>query len=61
VGRAAGLDPSLVALGALLTTIAVAAVLTSQRTDPAPSALTGAGAGTVLLGFAVRRALAALT
>lgn len=54
-------DPSLAALGALLTTIAAAAVLASRRTDLAPSAVTGAGAGVVLLGFAARSAVAAVT
>jgi hypothetical protein len=41
-----------VALGALLTAVAVVAVLVSRRTGVAPSAITGAGAGMALLGFA---------
>jgi hypothetical protein len=45
-------NPSLVALGALLTAVTVVAVLVSRRTGVAPSAVTGAGAGMALLGFA---------
>jgi hypothetical protein len=46
-------NPSLIALGVLLVAVAVAAVLISRRTDLAPSALTGVGAGISLLGFAI--------
>jgi hypothetical protein len=46
-------SPSLVALGALLTVVAVAAVLISRHTGVAPSAITGAAAGMALLGFAI--------
>jgi hypothetical protein len=53
-------SPSLVALGALLTVIAVAAVLVSRRTGVAPSAVTGAGAGVALLGFAGWAAVSAI-
>jgi hypothetical protein len=45
-------NPSLIALGTLLMGIAIAAILISRRTGVAPSALTGAAAGTALLGFA---------
>lgn len=45
-------SPSLVALGALLTVDAVAAVLVSRRAGVAPSPVAGAGAGVALLGFA---------
>lgn len=45
-------SPSLIALGTLLTGIAAVAVFISRRTGVAPSAITGAGAGTALLGFA---------
>jgi hypothetical protein len=45
-------SPPLIALGALLVAVAVVAVLVSRRTGAAPSAITGAGAGTALLGFA---------
>lgn len=54
-------DRSFVGLGALLVTIAAAAVLASQRTNLAPSAVTGAGAGVVLFGFAAQSAVAAVT
>jgi hypothetical protein len=52
--------PSLIVLGALLTAIAVAAVLVSQRTGLAPSAITGLGAGVALLGFAIWGAISAI-
>jgi hypothetical protein len=53
-------DPSLVALGVLLVAIAVAAVVVSRRTELAPSAVTGAGAGIALLGYATWGAIAAI-
>lgn len=46
-------SPSLVALGALLTVVAVAAVLVFRPAGVAQSAITGAGAGIALLGFAI--------
>jgi preprotein translocase subunit SecG len=45
-------SPSLIVLGTLLMVAAVVAILISRRTGVAPSAITGAGAGTALLGFA---------
>lgn len=45
-------SPSLIVLGALLSTVAVVAVVASRRSGLAPSALTGAGAGVALLGYA---------
>lgn len=53
-------SPSLVALGALLTVVAVAAVLVSRRTGVTPSAITGAGAGMALLGFAIWAAVSSI-
>jgi hypothetical protein len=52
--------PSLVVLGALLTVVAVAAVLLPRRTGVAPSAISGAGAGVALLGFAIWAAVSAI-
>jgi hypothetical protein len=46
-------NPSLVVLGVLMTGVAVTTVLISRRTRLAPSAVTGVGAGVVLLGFAI--------
>lgn len=48
----------LVVLGALLTVVAVAAVLVGRRTALAPSAVTGAAAGACLLGAAACSAVA---
>jgi hypothetical protein len=53
-------SPSLIVLGALLTVVAVAAVLVSRRTGVAPSAITGVGAGVALLGFAIWGAVSAI-
>jgi hypothetical protein len=53
-------NPSLVVLGALLTAVALTGVLVSRRTALAPSAITGAGAGVVLLGFALGSAVSAV-
>ncbi|MEU8606514.1 hypothetical protein AB0C29_00695 [Actinoplanes sp. NPDC048791] len=53
-------SPSLVALGALVTGVAVAAVLVSRTTAVATSAITGAGAGLALLGFASWAAVSAI-
>jgi hypothetical protein len=53
-------SPSLVALGALLTVVAVAAVFVSRHTGVAPGAITGAGAGVALLGFASWAAASAI-
>jgi hypothetical protein len=53
-------SPSLLALGALLTVLAIAAVLVSRHTGVAPSAITGAGAGVALLGFASWAAVSAI-
>jgi len=53
-------SPSLIALGALLTGVAVVAVLVSRTTAVATSAITGAGAGLALLGFASWAALSAI-
>jgi hypothetical protein len=53
-------SPSLMALGALLTVVAVVAVLVSRTTAVAASAVTGAGAGPALLGFASRAAVSAI-
>jgi hypothetical protein len=53
-------SPSLVALGALLTVVAIAAVLVSRHTGAAPSAIAGAGAGAALLGFASWAAVSAI-
>jgi hypothetical protein len=52
-------NPSLIVLGGLLVGVAVAAVIVGRRTDLAPSAVTGVGAGAALLCFAVVGALAA--
>jgi hypothetical protein len=51
-------NPALIALGVLLVVVAVAAVLMARRTDLAASALTGAGAGLLLFGFAAGSAIA---
>ena len=53
-------NPYLVVLGALLTAAAVAALPISRRTGVTPSAITGAGAGVALLGFAVWGAASAI-
>jgi hypothetical protein len=53
-------SPSLVVLGALLTVVAVAAVFVSRHTGVALSAITGAGAGVALLGFASWAAVSAI-
>ncbi|MGC4795655.1 hypothetical protein ACLQ3H_16225 [Micromonospora saelicesensis] len=53
-------SPSLVALGALLAGVVVGAVLVSRTTAVATSAITGAGAGLALLGFASWAALSAI-
>lgn len=53
-------SPSLVALGALLAGVAVGAVLVSRTTAVATSAITGAGAGLALLGFASWAELSAI-
>jgi hypothetical protein len=53
-------SPSLVALGVLLAVVAVAAVVVSRRTGVVPSAVTGAGAGAALLGFAGWAAVSAI-
>ena len=53
-------DPSLIALGILMVAIAVAAVVVFKRTELAPSALTGAGAGVALLSYATWGAAAAI-
>jgi hypothetical protein len=53
-------SPSLIALGILMVAIAVAAVVVSRRTELAPSALTGVGAGVALLGYATWGAAAAI-
>ena len=53
-------NPSLFVLGALLTAVAVAGGLASRRNGPAPSAVTGAGAGVCLLAFATWGAVAAI-
>jgi hypothetical protein len=52
--------PSLITLGILMVAIAMAAVVVSRRTDVAPSALTGVGAGVSLLGYATWGAAAAV-
>jgi hypothetical protein len=53
--------PALIGLGALLVAVAVAGGLAGWRTGLAPSAVTGAGAGLALLGFATWGAVAAAT
>jgi len=53
-------SPSLVALGVLLTVVAAAAVFVSRQTGIAPSAVTGAGAGVALLGFATWAAVSVI-
>jgi hypothetical protein len=53
-------DPSLIVLGALMTAVAVTAVVVSRRAGLAPSAVTGVGAGITLLGFAIRGAVTAI-
>lgn len=53
-------SPSLVALGALLTVVAVVAVLVSRNTGVARSAITGSGAGMALFGFAIWAAVSAI-
>jgi hypothetical protein len=53
-------DPALVVLGALLVLVAVAAVVVAWRGDVALSALTGVGAGVLLLAYAAWKASAAL-
>jgi hypothetical protein len=54
-------NPALIGLGALLVAAAVAGALAGWRTDLAPSAVTGAGAGMALLAFAAWAAVAAAT
>ncbi|MEV6520426.1 hypothetical protein AB0M43_00620 [Longispora sp. NPDC051575] len=54
-------SPSLYALGALLTVVALASVPVSRVSGLTQSAVTGAAAGTVLFGFATWGAVAALT
>jgi hypothetical protein len=54
-------NPSLIVLGALLTAVAVVAVLVSRRSGLALSAVTGVGAGSALLGFAVWGAISAIS
>jgi hypothetical protein len=49
-------DPWLAPLGVILVLVAVAGVLIARRTDIAPSAITGLGAGITLLAFAARAA-----
>jgi len=53
-------DPLLIVLGAVLSAVAVAAVVVSRRTDIYPSAITGAGAGVSLLLVAVVSAFTAI-
>jgi hypothetical protein len=53
-------NPPLVVLGVLLMAVAAAAVVVSRRTDFVPSAITGAGAGVALLGFAIWDAVSAV-
>jgi hypothetical protein len=53
-------NPLLVVLGAVLTAIAVTAVLVSRRTNLAPSAIAGAGAGVALFSVAVVGLVAAV-
>jgi hypothetical protein len=54
-------NPSLVVLGVVLTGVAVAAVVVARRTGLASSAITGAGAGVALLGYAAWGAVAAVS
>lgn len=53
-------NPSLIVVGVLMTAVAMTAVLVSRRTPLAPSAVTGVGAGVVLLGFAIWGAVSAI-
>jgi hypothetical protein len=53
-------NPLLVVLGVALTAVAVAAVLVSRRTNLAPSAIAGAGAGVALFSVAVVGLVAAV-
>jgi hypothetical protein len=53
-------NASLIPLGVLMAAVALTAFLVSRRTSLAPSAITGAGAGVVLLGFAIWGAVAAV-
>jgi hypothetical protein len=53
-------NPFLVLLGLLLMAVAAAAVVVTRRTDLVPSAITGAGAGVALLGFATLGAVSAV-
>jgi hypothetical protein len=53
-------DPILFGLGAVLTAVALAAVPVSRQTALAPSAVTGAGAGTALLAVAAWSAVSVL-
>jgi hypothetical protein len=53
-------NPSLIPLGVLMAAVALMAFLVSRRTSLAPSAITGAGSGVVLLGFAIGGAVSAL-
>jgi hypothetical protein len=46
-------DRLLVVLGALVTAVALEALVAGLATDVAPSTVTGVGAGTLLTGFAV--------
>jgi hypothetical protein len=52
-------DRMLIPLGALTTAVAVAALVTGLATPTAPSSVTGAGAGTLLLVFAALALLGA--
>lgn len=53
-------EPGLYLLGGVLVAVAAGAVLLSRRTSILSSALTGAGAGTVLFLFALRGAISAV-
>jgi hypothetical protein len=46
-------DPLLVPLGALVTAVALVALVAGLATGVAPSTVTGVGAGTLLTGFAL--------
>jgi len=54
-------NPLLIALGAVLVAVAVAGMVSARRTDVAPSAVAGAGAGVALLAAAGLGVLTAIT